>query len=101
MSDDATPDELEGLIGELAGRIHVEAKFHQGDLRLGIGCGIVGLGADCPSLEPFPKSKALGSVSIRPQIKAHGGHYVNRMFPGDSGMPCLHTCGWAVLGRWW
>ncbi len=81
-------------------RLHVEAKFHKGDLSLGIARGIVGLGADCPSIEPFLVSKALGSPSLRPLIKAHGGHYVDRMFPGDSGTPYFATCVKAALGRW-
>jgi hypothetical protein len=44
-----------------------------------------------PRLEPFRLSEALGSVSIRQLIKAHGGHYVSRMFPDDSGIPGFHT----------
>ncbi|EGD58009.1 hypothetical protein Y88_3339 [Novosphingobium nitrogenifigens DSM 19370] len=81
-------------------RLHVEAKFHKGDLSLGVARGIVGLGADCPSIEPFLVSKALGSPSLRPLIKSHGGHYVDRMFPGDSGIPYFATCVKAALGRW-
>lgn len=82
-------------------RFHIEAKFHKGDLSLGVARGIIGLGVDCPNVEPFLVSKALGSPSLRPLIKYHKGHYVDRMFPGSSGPPYFVTCAKAALGRWW
>ena len=81
-------------------RFHIEAKFHSGDLSLGIARGIVGLGVDCPAIEPFLVSRGLGSESVRPLIKAYGGHYVHGMFPSDTGGPFFETCVKAALGKW-
>jgi hypothetical protein len=81
-------------------RLHIEAKFHTGDLALGIGRSMVGLKADCPSIEPFLVSKGEGSESIRPLIKHHNGHYVHNMFPARTGRPYFERCIEAALGRW-
>jgi len=86
--------------GAPAVRFHIEAKFHRSDLSLGVGRSIVGLGLDCPGIEPFLVSRATGSPSLRPFIKYFKGHYVDRMFPGDTGAGYFATCVRAALNRW-
>lgn len=82
-------------------RLHIEAKFHKSDISLGIGRGLVGLGADCPNIEPFLVAKNAGSPTVRTLIKHHGGHFVENVFPGKSGVdPYFRTCIRAALRRW-
>lgn len=82
-------------------KLHIEAKFHKSDLSLGVGRAIVGLGADCPNIEPFLVAKNRASSTVRPLIKHFGGHFVEQVFPGESGVdPYFRTCVRAALRRW-
>ncbi|MBJ6988964.1 hypothetical protein [Devosia sp. MC521] len=82
-------------------RFHIEAKFHKSDLSLGIGRGIVGLGQDCPGIEPFLVAKNEASPAVRPLVKHHGGHVVEHVFPGGPGVsPYFRNCVTAALDRW-
>lgn len=82
-------------------KFHIEAKFHSSDLSLGIGRAIVGLGADCPNIEPFLVAKNKASSTVRPLIKHFGGHFVEQVFPGESGIdPYFRNCVRAALRRW-
>ena len=82
-------------------KLHIEAKFHKADLSLGVGRAIVGLGVDCPNIEPFLVAKNEASPKVRPLIKHHKGHFVLRVFPGDSGIaPYFQNCIKAALERW-
>lgn len=82
-------------------RLHIEAKFHKSDISLGIGRALVGLGADCAEIEPFLVAKNAGSPTVRTLIKHHGGHFVENVFPGKSGVdPYFRTCIRAALRRW-
>lgn len=81
-------------------KLHIEAKFHASDLTLGIARSIVGLGTDCPGVEPFLVSKNTASRSVRPLIKHYGGHFVDRVFPGETGGAYFQTCVKAALMKW-
>lgn len=83
-----------------ATRLHIEAKFHKSDLSLGVGRGIVGLKADCPSIHPFLVSRAEGSDTMRTLIKHYGGTYVHNGFPTDTGISYLRHCLSAAIAKW-
>lgn len=86
--------------GHAGTRLHIEAKFHKNDLSLGVGRGIVGLHADCPTIHPFLVSRAAGSPTLRDLIKHYGGTYVHNAFPTGTGVVYLHGCLKAALMQW-
>ena len=81
-------------------RLHIEAKFHASDLSLGVGRALVGLGLDCPGIEPFLVARNEGSATLRPFIKHYLGHFVHKAFPGDTGVAYFRTCIAAALKKW-
>lgn len=82
-------------------KLHIEAKFHKSDLSLGVARAIVGLGADCPYINPFLVAKNSASSTVRPLIKHFGGHFVEQVFPNGSGVePYFRNCVRAALRVW-